>query len=103
MAISGFGNTQNNLKLTLNSKAAKPSDVELKSKQLEQPKAQPSAVWVGDGHFGKDSRPGDVIIGSDGKSYRHVVDAEGVHYLTECSGPKVYDYEWDRGDIRRTD
>lgn len=100
MAISGFGNLQNNSKLTLNSKAAEPSDVELKSKQLEQPKAQPSAVWVGDGYNVGNTLPGDVIIDSEGRCYRHCIDKNGRQSLKRCSGPNPWDYESDRGNLR---
>ena len=100
MAISGFGNSQNNLKLTTTSKALNLNETQLKAKEIEQPKAQPSAVWVGDGYHVGNTLPGDVIIDSEGRCYRHCIDKNGRQSLKRCSGPNPWDYETDRGNLR---
>ena len=111
MAISGFGNTPNNLKSGLVNKtltlkgAAELKPIELKP-EPEQPDVKPNAVWICDidnekrlgfGH----TEPGDVIIMEEtGEAYRHCIDADGNNYWA-LTTVKSSDFESDRGDLRR--
>ena len=107
--INGFGNTQNNFKLTTVGQASNLKNVELKNNSKDQPSITPTAVWIGkaldDGSImvnDPDFQPGDVVILPDGTAHRYCINEEGDHYLAEITKIKADDYESDRGDIRRT-
>ena len=121
MAISGFGNTSNNLRLNLSDKAstskgaAKLDSSKLKGVKLnpievnpepEEPTVKTNAVWVGyidsDGfpHFSYDVELGDVVLYPDGTAERLCIDADGNVYFAKTT--ILYDdFECKRGDIRR--
>lgn len=105
MAISGFGNTKNNLKLTIGGQAEKPKIAKIDAKlEPEKPTIKTNAVWIWNEAFLDDfslTRPGDVMITDSGFAYRHCIDKDGNHSWEETIYVKTTDFESDRGDFRR--